>query len=85
MSRTKRILYLFIDDHRRIHICSQNTYICSMSLGMGNAREQGLEDARRITALWNAAEDLDLDTEQIERGIIEHAFVALKEKVEVME
>lgn len=39
-------------------------------------------NARRIVALWNAAAELDLDTGQIERGIIDDAFTALKEKVD---
>ena len=42
-------------------------------------------NARRLVALWNAANELDLDTGQIERGIIDDAFTALAEKVLVKE
>jgi hypothetical protein len=48
----------------------------------GGTSEELDEIARRVAALWNTAAELDLDTEQIERGIIDDAFTALKEKVD---
>ena len=49
--------------------------------GGGTSEDQD-ETARRVAALWNAAAELELDTGQIERGIIDDAFTALKEKVD---
>lgn len=49
--------------------------------GGGTSEDQD-ETARRVAALWNATAELELDTEQIERGIIDDAFTALKEKVD---
>ena len=40
----------------------------------GEDAERLNETARRIVALWNAAEELNLDTRKIECGIIEDAF-----------
>ncbi len=82
MKYSKGKLHIYDEDYPRIDICAPNSYMCSMTLEKENTREQGLEDARRIVALWNAAAELELDTEQIERGIIDDAFTALKEKVD---
>ena len=49
-----------------------NQYI-SCACGGGEGEELD-ETARRIVALWNAAEELNLDTRKIEHGIIEDAF-----------
>ena len=40
----------------------------------GEDSERLNETARRIVALWNAAEELNLDTRKIEYGIIGDAF-----------
>ena len=40
----------------------------------GEDSERLNETARRIVALWNAAEELSLDTRKIEYGIIGDAF-----------
>lgn len=47
-----------------------------------DAEMEKAANARRLAALWNAAAELNLDTGQIERGIIDDAFTALKEKVD---
>ena len=53
--------------------------------GGGGTSEELDEIARRVAALWNAAAELDLDTGQIERGIIRDAFAVLAEKVLIKE
>ena len=39
-----------------------------------DAEMEKAANARRIAALWNAAEELNLDTRKIEYGIIQDAF-----------
>ena len=55
MTHTKGKLHLFTAAYPAIDICAGKSYICSMALEKENNREQALEDARRIIALWNAA------------------------------
>jgi len=47
--------------------------------GLGGRRnDQEVEDnARRLAALWNAAEELGLTTEAIEKGVIQDSYHAL--------
>lgn len=46
----------------------------SLNLGLGR---EAVDMARRIVALWNAADELGLTTEAIEAGVIQRLRVAL--------
>lgn len=71
MSHTKRRVqrvawpYLLIDDDR-------STILCEMTGAQSNPEAAG--DARRLMALWNAAEELGLTTEAIEGGVIQGLY-----------